>query len=305
MLRFIGLVLAAGVWLAGGMAAAETIRLDDLPALPEAAVQPLQVDREPDPGRRLVLLNEDLVEMAAALGVSADVVAQTRVVGLPDAPQPEATFAQTPGVEGVLALRPTLVVASNKIRSARLMQGLEALGVNAVVVDGRHPAPRKVREFGALTGEEERAEAIAASIEADYASVPEARANDRPRVLHASTRGAGGNVSAAGEDTPAHGLIERAGGHNVGAEAGLERYQAVTPEGVVQMAPEVVVVAASELEALGGEAGIWSAVPGLALTPAAETRNLVVMRDLHIRANGASSGIAVKGLAGALDRLVP
>jgi iron complex transport system substrate-binding protein len=129
-------------------------------------------------------------------------------------------------------------------------------------------------------------------------------AEGRPlRIVHASKMGAGTSFTAGGAETAVHNLILRVGALNAAAEIGRDRYRPVTPEGMILMAPDVVLIAESELPAFGDIDGFWQDYPGIALTPAGRAGNIVIMRDLHVRADAASSGIAAKALSGALQEM--
>jgi len=68
------------------------------------------------------------------------------------------------------------------------------------------------------------------------------------------------------------------------------------------MAPEAIVVSRRELPALGGVDGIWERVPGLAYTPAADARRLIVLDHAAVKYDAATSGQATLALAKALYR---
>ena len=63
-----------------------------------------------------------------------------------------------------------------------------------------------------------------------------------PRIVHISKQGAGTSFTAGGAETAVHNLILRVGGLNAAAEIGRDRYRPVTPEGMILMNPDVVVI---------------------------------------------------------------
>ncbi|GEM_PF-3248478 len=252
---------------------------------------------------RIAVLDPGHAEILEALG------AGERLVLVPDDPAlagelPHAArYQRQPSAEGLLAHTPELLVGGNPQRDAALLEQAERLGIARVMLERTLPAVTRVQRLAALVDRRERGQALVARIEAGYASA-DALSDGRPavRVLHLSSSGAGatGSVTGAGASTSADALIRRAGGLNVGAEAGLDRYQTLSAEGVMAMAPEAVLVSRHELPALGGAAGIWDAVPGLAHTPAARQRHLVVLDHAAVKFDGASSGRASHALAEAL-----
>src|SRR5699024_7184663 len=122
----------------------------------------------------------------------------------------------------------------------------------------------------------------------------------RVMVLSSSGAGDSGATTGAGEATPAHEVVVAAGGVDAGAECGLDRYQAVPAEGLVAAAPEVIGVAAGDVDDRGGEAGRWPPVSPLVGTPAEQGERLVVMEGMLIKGGAVSSGLGVLTLQAAL-----
>lgn len=207
-------------------------------------------------------------------------------------------------VEGVAALDPTLVIGSSMRRHADVIAGLQEADIPATLIDSTQNAPAKIRKTARLLGVPQAGDDVAAQVEKqfDQAEKSLAGVDERPRVLVLSSSGAGdsGATTAAGKETPAHQVIVNAGGLNTGAETGLDRYQSITAEGLVAAAPEVIVVAASEVDDLGGKDGIWDQVEGLDGTPAAESRDLVLLEDMQLAGGAASSGVGILNLQSVL-----
>lgn len=257
----------------------------------------------PEGGPGLILLGPDLVEIAVALGAAGHILARPADIDLPGIENTPHKVREWAGVEGVLSLRPQIVIGSSVINQ-RLLDGLKAVGVRTDMIDRTLPATEKVARLAALLKLEERGARLIQAIEADYAQVEPVAVDGRPlRIVHASKMGAGTNFTAGGAATAVHNLIERVGAVNAFAAIGKDRYRPVTPEGMILMAPDVVLIAESELPAFGDIDGLWENYPGIGLTPAGRGRNVIVMRDLHVRADAASSGIASKVLSLALHEM--
>ncbi|MGS1097083.1 ABC transporter substrate-binding protein (plasmid) [Aquamicrobium terrae] len=256
-------------------------------------------------GRDVVLLGADLVEIAVALGAADRVLARPADIELPGIDDTPHKVREWAGVEGVLAMRPQLVVGSTVINQ-RLLDGLAGLGIRTDLIDRTLPATEKVSRLAALLGLEERGEKLIVAMEADYKAIEPVTVDGRPlRIVHASKMGAGTSFTAGGAETAVHNLILRVGALNAAAEVGRDRYRPVTPEGMILMAPDVILISEKELPAFGDLDGIWDAYPGIALTPAGRNRNVIVMRELHVRADATSSGIATRALSRALHEMFP
>ncbi|PJX22221.1 hypothetical protein CAP48_14910 [Advenella sp. S44] len=279
---------------------AKVIDLSKAPAYPQLYKPESLAVKSP---RDLVLLGADLVEVAVALGAADRILARPDPIDLPGISGTPNKMREWAGVEGVAALRPGLVIGSSVINT-RLLDGLKSIGIETDLIDRTLPAVDKVARMAKHLNAEERGAALIANIKEDYQDAKAPQINGRPiRILHASKMGAGSSFTAGGAKTAVHNLIERVGALNAAAEIGRDRYRPITPEGVMAMAPDVVIISAAEVSSFGNMDSFWEDYPGLAFTPAAEHKNLIIMRELHVRADAASSGIASAQLAAALKEL--
>lgn len=303
MKRFLPVALVLGLMAMlhpAGSSSAEVVDLSDAPAYPEITVTTESVTGSRD----IVLLGADLVEIAVALGASDRVLARPLAPGLTGVDDIPHVFRERPGIEGIAAMRPGTVIASN-IRFDSLRNGLEQIGIQTALIDRTLPATQKVRRLAAHLGAEDRGEALVDAIEQEYANAPTVTAPDgeKLRIMHASKAGAGGNFSVGGSGTAVHNLIQRVGGINPAAEIGKDRYRGVTPEGILLMKPDVVLISAEEMDVFGNLDRFWTEYPGIALTPAGRNKRIIIMRDMHVRADAASSGIATRALSEGLARM--
>ncbi|WP_148252847.1 heme/hemin ABC transporter substrate-binding protein [Aidingimonas lacisalsi] len=252
---------------------------------------------------RIAVLNAGHAEIIEALG------AGDQLVLMPNDPSlqghlPEATrYHRPPSAESLLAEQPQYVIAGTPARHRGLLKQAERLGIEPVMIGRTLPPAERIRRLAEYVDRVPQGRQLIQHIEQDHATAKRI-ADGRPdvRVLHLSSSGAGstGTVTGAGAATSADALIRRAGGINVGAEAGLERYQSLSAEGVMSMAPQAVLVSRLELPELGGAEGIWQQVPGLAHTPAASAQRLIVLDHAAVKFDGATSGQATRTLAEAL-----
>jgi iron complex transport system substrate-binding protein len=81
-----------------------------------------------------------------------------------------------------------------------------------------------------------------------------------------------------GDGSGADSLLEAVGAVDAGSKAGLEAFTPLTPEALVAAAPDALLVMEKGLESVGGVDGLL-ALPGVAQTPAARDRRVVVVPD--------------------------
>jgi len=149
--------------------------------------------------------------------------------------------------EQVIATNPDLVVAP-PTANADLVKALESARVTVVLADllsGTEAHEANIRLLAYLYGEEQRGDALIAEVRAALAKVDavvtKKTAAERPRVLFLA-----GNVFAAGAGSNEDGIVRRAGGINVAAEAGITGNKAVSVEAIPGMRPDIIVVAESD-----------------------------------------------------------
>ena len=256
---------------------------------------------------KIVAGGDDVIAVIEALGMGSQVYAaplRSATESGRNAPK-QFLFNRTTGVEGVLSLEGSLFLGNSLRRHTELAKKLRGAGEAAVVVDDLQPAPDKVRKIAAALGAETAGQSLAAQVQAqldEAAAVAKASAR-QPRVIHLSATGAGGAPTVAGADSASGKLIALAGGVNIGTEAGVQNYSALSNEGVVAAAPDVILVTENDLQLFGGEAGLWKAYPTLKQTPAGAANRVWVMPDVQLKATSVGSGSGALALAKALAAL--
>lgn len=292
------------------------LRGGDVPAAPDA-VQQLPATVESDEGvevtvtdsSRTIAGGDDVIAVMEALGLGDQVYAAptNTATAAGRAAQRHFLFNRTTGVEGVLSLDGSLFLGNSLRRHAAsgLAGRLRDAGLPAVVVDDLQPAPDKVRKTAAALGLAETGERLAAEVQAqlDEAARIATTHPRRPRVIHISATGAGGQPTVGGADTAAAALIRVAGGDNIGDAAGVSDYSVLSQEGVVAAAPEVILLSENDLELFGGPDALWQHYPTLRQTPAGAANRVWVMPDVQLKYTSVASGAGAIALARALDTL--
>lgn len=258
---------------------------------------------------RTIAGGDDVISVMEALGLDDRVYAapvNTATRAGRAAPK-QFLFNRTTGAEGVLSLDATLFVGNSLRRhgNSGLAGKLRDAGLPAVIVDDLQPAPDKVRKTAALFGAADAGEQLAAQVQAqlDEAARIAAGHPRRPKVIHVSATGAGGQPTVGGADTAAAALIRLAGGDNIGDAAGVSDYSVLSQEGIVAAAPEVILVSEYDLELFGGADALWTHYPTLRQTPAGAAGRVWVMPDVQLKYTSVASGAGAVALARALGAL--
>jgi iron complex transport system substrate-binding protein len=176
--------------------------------------------------------------------------------------------------EGVLALRPSVLVASTDAGPPVVLDQLRSAGVKVKLVESDHSweeVRRKVAAVGRATGRLQQAAALQAELDARWAAVRqrvlEQTSAKPPRVLFVLSHSGAPLVS--GEATAAHAMIGFAGARN--AMEGFKGYRPMTAEAMATAAPDLILMTSEGLTAVGGAEKFWQR-PELALTPAYRRR---------------------------------
>lgn len=256
-------------------------------------------------GPRVVCVGGALTEIVYALGAGQWLVGTDTTSLHPEAAQrtEKVGYARQLSAEGVLSLRPDVVIASAEAGPPVAIEQLRAAGVALVRAAAGHDLDTllaNVRRVGAALAREQAAEALVAELRMQWDAVQRrVRRGSGPRVLFVLSHVAN-NVQVSGHGTAAHALIEAAGGAN--AMAGFGGYRPLTAEAVIAATPEVIVTTAQGVQALGGELRLL-AQPGLALTPAGRARRVFARDGLYLLGWGPRVPEAVRELAKFLGTL--
>ena len=250
---------------------------------------------------RVATLGGVFTETAYALGAQDQITAVDASSFHPPealAEKPNFGYYRFLSAEPVLAQDPSLIIGNEETGPPEVVQQLTDAGVPILLLPDNNDvqgARDLIETLGAIFEREAEAEALVAALDADVAEAEAlvTQAESSPRVLFVlqppeAPLLVSGEISAAGN------MITLAGGTHV--FPGFPGYIPMTPEGIVEAAPDVVLTTEASVERLGG----WDAVlehPGISQTPAAENGRVYAMDDLYLMGFGPRTGQAIADLA--------
>lgn len=256
------------------------------------------------PVQRLVTVGGAVTEIVHALGAADRIVATDTTSTWPATAQalPKVGYQRALAAEGVLALRPSHLIATADAGPPVVLSQLRGAGVQVMQLPAEHSAAevgRSIRAVAAALSMQSAGEAMAARFEQDWAAARRdiAALPGRPRVLFILDHG-GGTPMVAGDDTAADAMLGYAGAANVMAGR-FRGYRPLTLEAALAAAPDVIVTTDEALAAAGGRAA-FLARPGLSALPAARAGRLVSMDALRMLGFGPRLPEAVRELARAV-----
>jgi len=256
---------------------------------------------------RVVTVGGALTEIVYALGAQGHLAGTDTTSTYPAAAQslPKVGYARTLSAEGVLSLRPSLLIATAEAGPPAALQQLQSAGVRLVRTSGEHRFEAllgNVATVAEALGLDAAGQALGARLRSEWqrtlASV--ASRQSRPKLLFVLSHAAN-NVQVSGSGTAADAMIGYAGAVNAlaGVNGGFKGYRPLAAEAAIAAAPDVILITREGLEAVGGVDALL-ARPGLALTPAGRHRRVVAPEALLLLGFGPRLPQAVAELSAAL-----
>ncbi|OKP26968.1 MULTISPECIES: heme/hemin ABC transporter substrate-binding protein [Serratia] len=230
---------------------------------------------------RIVSIGGDVTEIALALGAGDEVVARDSTSLHPAAVQtlPDVGYMRQLNVEGILALKPTLILTTELAEPALVLKQLEDSGVKVVRIPGDtsvQAVPEKISVIAGAVNRSSQGKQLAERYQQQLAAV--ANTPLPVKVLFVMSHG-GITPMAAGQQTAADAIIRAAGLKN--AMQGFSRYRPLSQEGVIASAPDLLLVTTDGVRSIGGQENLWL-LPGMALTPAGKNRRVLIVDDMAL-----------------------
>jgi iron complex transport system substrate-binding protein len=257
---------------------------------------------------RIVSLGGDVTATLYAIHAESELVAVDSTSTWPEAARklPDVGYVRQLSAEGVLALRPDLILATHDAGPPAVMTQLRDAGVRIETLPASRSATdieAKIRLIGHLTGHHKEADALASDVARRFASLATtvSAMSSHPRTVFLMSTGQGSPM-AAGRDTAADRAIALAGGENVAT--GVEGYKAVSPEALVAMKPDAILLMKEREDSVGGVDGVLR-LPGVADTPAGKSKRIYFVEGQALLGFGPRTPAAASELQRHLATVAP
>ena len=225
---------------------------------------------------KIVSLNGAVTEIIAALGHEKEIVGTDVTSTYPEtlkATAKDLGHVRQVSIEAIMALQPTVILATDKDMSPELLEKIKKSGVKAQIFTQEFtPAgTKKLIADVAKALNHSDYKALEDKIDADLKNVkPIANA---PKVLFIYARGAN-MMMVSGTGTPVEKTIELAGGKN--AVTDFADFKPLTPEALIKGNPDVILLFDSGLGSLGGAQGVLK-ISGVDKTNAGKNKKIISM----------------------------
>lgn len=254
------------------------------------------------PPHRVVSLGGSVTEIIYELGRDEAIVANdlSSVYPAQATKLPRVGYYRNLPLEGLVSLKPDLILASEQAGPATVLDRVRALGIPVEIISDQPDLESlytRVEQIATRLGVPEQGHVLEADIRQRIDSaVRLARHPDSTTapvsavVLMRHSH----QLHGAGGDTSAAALLRMAGLINL-----LDKqrgYKPMSAEALAKLQPELIITTSGSAEALGG-AEAFGKSPGVKLTTAAQRNNILVMDELLILGLGPRTDQAIQMLA--------
>ena len=212
---------------------------------------------------------------------------------------PKVGARTTLDAEGILSLKPTLVILNADSGPPQIFDQLRNAGIAVLTLTPNYnieTVKQKIDRIAKAIGAGDKAPAINQKIDAEMNDVAKLLAEmpERPKVMFVGKGPNMPNATMSGAGTTIDEMIKLAGGTNPFMD--FTGFRPMTDEAVVAAQPDAILITQKSFERSGGVDGVVK-FPGVALTPAGKNKRVVPVSDMYFQGFGPGVGNAVRELA--------
>ncbi len=228
---------------------------------------------------RIVSVSKHLTEMLFALGKGHNIVACDLTSSYPDSAKllPTVGYHRTLNPEGIISMKPDIVIHSNDIGPSSVIPQLEKIGLNIKVFGGANTLDSSkllISQLGKFFGAQHQADSLNKKIDADMLMVSEASKHivDSPSVMIIHY-GQANNIYfvMSGRKGPGDKMINYAGGKV--SQYDSKGARQISAEAVALANPDIIIATDFGFDKMGN-AEKFKTIPGVALTNAAKNNQI-------------------------------
>lgn len=247
---------------------------------------------------RIITAGSALTETVCALGDCDKIIASDRTSLYPAQIQKLPSIGYRTGIsaEGIISLKPTLIIAEKQYVDEAVLQQLAATQIRLVIVDRKEnwdDTKKFIRQIATALHREAEGEKLVASNEEllSEAAALLKRTTTKPKVLCVYNRGTS-TISTAGKGTFGD-ITQYVGSTN--AFANEQGYKPLNTEALIAANPDFLLLLSSGYESIGGLEGVLQ-IPGVAQTTAGRKRQILAVDALRLTNFGPRFGETIKEL---------
>lgn len=255
---------------------------------------------------RLIIIGGALTEIVYLLKANSQLVGVDTTSIYPAAATrlPNVGYARSLSAEGILALRPTQLIATEDAGPPVVIKQIIDAQIPLTILPSGHQfkdLTDRVSSIGRLVYKTDSAQSLASRLALEWSNTQEHIANSKlnnTRVLFILSQNPS-QLMVGGEKTSADAMITYAGGRN--AISGFRGFKPLTPEAVIAANPDVLLLTDQGMRAVGGIGGVLR-FPGVSQTRAGKEQNIVSLEAMYLLGFGPRMPSAVAELNLLLQR---
>lgn len=249
---------------------------------------------------RLISIGGALTEIIYLLKADTELVGVDTTSIYPTAATrlPNIGYARSLSSEGILALRPTQLLATEDAGPPIALRQIVDAGIPLSILPSSHQFKDlidRVRIIGELVHKTDAAKALASRLVLEWNNTQQRVANSKlnnARVLFILSQNPS-QLMVGGEKTSAAAMIAYAGARN--AISGLSGFKPLTPEAVIAANPDVILLTDQGMKAVGGIGGVLR-LPGTKQTRAGKEQRIISLEAMYLLGFGPRMPLAVAEL---------
>jgi len=288
-------ILIQSVSTAGWM----TLGLDALAQLPTATTSRAM---------RLISIGGALTEIVYLLKANTQLVGvdTTSIYPVAATRLPNVGYARGLSAEGIMALRPTQVLATEDAGPPMVLKQINDAGIPLTILPSGHQLKDvidRVSAIGKLVHKTNAAEALVSQLRLEWKNTQERVAHSKyknTRTLFILSQNPS-QIMVGGKKTSADAMIAYAGARN--AIAGFSGFKPLTPEAVIAANPDVILLTDQGMKAVGGISGVLR-FPGISQTRAGKEQKIVSLEAMYLLGFGPRMPLAVTELNQLLQQVM-
>ncbi|MDQ2746238.1 MAG: ABC transporter substrate-binding protein [Acidobacteriota bacterium] len=250
---------------------------------------------------RIVTVGTALTETVEALGAGNKLVGvdNSSAEYVPEtASLPKVGPRTTLNAEGILSLKPTLVIVNADSGPPEVLEQLRKSGVSVLTLTPNYTVETvksKVETIARALNLTAKGKEINDSIDKEISEVAELlkKKQSTPKVMFVGRGPNMPNATMSGAGTTIDEMINLAGGTNPFTD--FTGFREMTNEAVVAVQPDAILITQHSFERSGGADGVVT-FPGVALTPAGRNKRIIPVSDMYFQGFGPGVGRAVREL---------
>ncbi|KPQ20159.1 MAG: ABC-type heme uptake system substrate-binding component HmuT [Algoriphagus marincola HL-49] len=250
---------------------------------------------------KIVTAGGTISEIVVGLGLGDQIIATDRTSTFPASLQslPSIGYRNQIKAEGILSLGPDMILVEEGYLNEEVISQIQSVSKIKLEVFPKTQSKEQtialIQQIAAFFEMEEQGQAMIAELEKDLQNLNDFLSNSQPNGKAAFVMARGPeSLFIAGDGSFSESIFGIAGVEQV--ETNFEDFVPLTPEALISLNPDYLVLFESGLESLGGKSGLTK-IPGITETTAFQKDQIISMDGLYLSGFGPRMGKAALELA--------